>query len=606
MKRLGIFVFYDKDGIVGKYVEYLLTEIKSVVDDLYIVSNSILTAMSKEIFLSYTNNIIERKNKGFDGGAYKDILCNVIGFDNCKQWDELLLVNDTFYGPFCSLFSIFHKMESSACDFWGLSIHGDKKVNDYYIIHRHIQSYFLVVRSNLFHSARFSKFWLDMETAESMRSVIDNFEIVFTQFFTEYGYTHDVFADTTYCEKNYLENGDNWTDLFPYDLLIQYKFPLVKRKALVSHNSFQTEALKILHYINDNTDYDIQMIWQDLLRRYNIYELIFKMNLIYIIDSKNNQNISVYDIARIVIIFRIDTSTKLEDAIPYIDEIGKSIKVYVWIENIELLQLVQKRCKSIEICYCKNKKESLLFWKSISEKFDYIGYIYLKSSSKDSYFSNYIMTNNIQENLIKNIQYIYKIGSLMMKEKAIGLLLPPLNRYSNYDYNWGGDAFWIKGICLKELCKYKKIQCLPEQVQRLGFYSAIVESDAYARTEVLRFNQMIFEEKKSSFFQTSQKRFQDFWFQYTKRYIYGIGKIAEEVTNFLCQKGWDQYEGYVVTKKGNEDLLFYGKKVWQFDEVPENEMGIIIAMNEQNTREVLPLLNNRKGIHCFILSGMEL
>ena len=78
MKRLGIFVFYDKNGIVGKYVEYLLTEIKSVVDDLYIVSNGILTSISKEIFLINTNNLIERENRGFDGGAYRDVLCDVI------------------------------------------------------------------------------------------------------------------------------------------------------------------------------------------------------------------------------------------------------------------------------------------------------------------------------------------------------------------------------------------------------------------------------------------------------------------------------------------------------------------------------------------------
>ena len=53
------FVFYDKQGIAGKYVEYLLTQIKNNVDDLFIVSNCILVKASKELFLTYTN--IEKK-----------------------------------------------------------------------------------------------------------------------------------------------------------------------------------------------------------------------------------------------------------------------------------------------------------------------------------------------------------------------------------------------------------------------------------------------------------------------------------------------------------------------------------------------------------------
>lgn len=606
MRRLGIFIFYDKQGIVGKYVEYLLTQIKDNVDDLFIVSNCILTNASKEIFLTYTNNIIERENCGFDGGAYRDVLCNVIGLNNCKKWDELLLINDTFYGPFCPLSTIFKKMETSPCDFWGLSIHGDNKGNTQRNISRHLQSYFLVIRSELLKSSYFSEFWLRMKKINSFRAAVDNFEIEFTQFFFKCGFSYEAFIDTTPFEYGYEEKGVNWTELMSYDLLINKGFPILKRKSLVSHNFFQTNAIKILRYINDTTDYNIQMIWQDLLRRYEAYQLIFEMNLFYILDSENHQNISVCYAERIVMIFHIDTLTRLKDIISYVDQIDKTIKLYLWIEYFDLWQPIQGWCKDVEICYFKNKEESLLFWKNISERFDYIGYIYLKAAAEENYFSNYLILENIQKNLIKNSHFIYRICKIMTEEKALGLLLPPLNRYGNCDYIWGEDAFWIKGICLSALCKYKKMKWIPEKVRELGFYSAIIESNDYAKTEILTFNQMIFEEKKKYFFQTPQGHFQKFWSKYTKRYIYGAGKIAEKVTDFLCQKGWDQYEGYVVTKKENEEQLFYGKKVWQLDEVPEDEIGIVIAMNEQNTREVLPLLNNRKGTHCFILRGMEL
>ena len=41
-KRLGLFIFYDRDGIVDDYVEYLLHDICPNFDHLTILSNSFL------------------------------------------------------------------------------------------------------------------------------------------------------------------------------------------------------------------------------------------------------------------------------------------------------------------------------------------------------------------------------------------------------------------------------------------------------------------------------------------------------------------------------------------------------------------------------------
>ena len=43
VKRLGIFVFFDKYNKVDKYVEYLLSDFRKAVDKLIIVSNSKLS-----------------------------------------------------------------------------------------------------------------------------------------------------------------------------------------------------------------------------------------------------------------------------------------------------------------------------------------------------------------------------------------------------------------------------------------------------------------------------------------------------------------------------------------------------------------------------------
>ena len=48
MNRLGIFVFYDRDGIVDTYVEYLLATLKKHLGKLAVVCNGNLSCEGME------------------------------------------------------------------------------------------------------------------------------------------------------------------------------------------------------------------------------------------------------------------------------------------------------------------------------------------------------------------------------------------------------------------------------------------------------------------------------------------------------------------------------------------------------------------------------
>lgn len=117
MNRIGIFCFYDKEGIVDEYVEFLLKELCRCLSSLVIIINGNVSVKGRLILEKYTDEIYIRDNKGFDGGAYKDVLINMLGWSRIQKYDELVLCNDTFYGPFVSFESIFNDMESTRADF---------------------------------------------------------------------------------------------------------------------------------------------------------------------------------------------------------------------------------------------------------------------------------------------------------------------------------------------------------------------------------------------------------------------------------------------------------------------------------------------------------
>ena len=70
-KRLGIFFFFDAQGVVDSYVETLLADMVKNLSELTVVVNGELTAKSYAKLNAFTDSIILRENKGLDVWAYK-------------------------------------------------------------------------------------------------------------------------------------------------------------------------------------------------------------------------------------------------------------------------------------------------------------------------------------------------------------------------------------------------------------------------------------------------------------------------------------------------------------------------------------------------------
>lgn len=101
MKRLGIYLVYDNENIINPYIEYMLKELKTCLSHPVVVCNMGKVDHGKEILEQYGDEIFFRDNIGFDAGGFKDALCSFLGWEKVLQYEELVLVNDSMYGPFC-------------------------------------------------------------------------------------------------------------------------------------------------------------------------------------------------------------------------------------------------------------------------------------------------------------------------------------------------------------------------------------------------------------------------------------------------------------------------------------------------------------------------
>lgn len=251
MRRLGIFSFYDKDGRVDTYIEYLLKELNTVITELIIVINGKVDDEGKEIFSKYSKKIILRDNVGYDAGAYVDALHQVDA--QLGEWDELVLCNDTFYGPFVSMKSIFNRMDRDNVDFWGLNILRRGLLN-------HIQSYFLVFRRNVLHSG---------DLLNYLYKNIDSYERDISNIFG----TFETGLFTYLVKKNYQYSAYTDTELFDiyqsaHICIEKYGLPILKKKSF-AHDKFDLETqIYTLQYIYNNTEYDVRHILRNAQRQY--------------------------------------------------------------------------------------------------------------------------------------------------------------------------------------------------------------------------------------------------------------------------------------------------------------------------------------------------
>lgn len=104
-------------------------------------------------------------------------------------------------------------------------------------------------------------------------------------------------------------------------------------------------------------------------------------------------------------------------------------------------------------------------------------------------------------------------------------------------------------------------------------------------------------------FATLRTDYREFCKQYSQIYVYGAGIKAKRCAETLKKDGIS-FQGFVVTNKSNNATTFQQHKVMQLEEAPYNDsnVGILLALNEMNAKQVIPVLQNLgvKNVCYFI------
>ena len=436
MKRAGIFLFYDPEGKVDDYILGCLGSLQQHMDYLLVVSNSSLDETNRKRLESVSSEVMERKNVGYDVGAYRDGLRH-LGWDHMGDYDELVLFNYTFFAPIHPWAGLFERTDKWDTDFWGITEHDEVRPHPFLpklVMPRHIQSHWIAVRASLSTTKDWRTYWEDMPPIESYNDSIQWHESRFTGYFNALGYRHEV-----------AYNVDDYPSANPVfdnaSLLLQDGCPILKRRNLF-HNPLHLDRFAIIGA--DMLEqalaagYDTDLILSNLARTSKPRDLVTNAGLTWVVpQSASEETYAAAAKQKILAVAHIFYADMAEEILQRLSVLPKGYYLVATTSNEEnqaQIRAVMERYGvegEVRVVASNRGRDIGAFLVDCNDvlasgKWDIVVKIHSKKSVQDDYNAAQLFKTHLYDNLLNSRAHVANILAEFAAHPALGMVLAPL------------------------------------------------------------------------------------------------------------------------------------------------------------------------------------
>ena len=455
-RRYGIYVFYDKDGIVDEYNYYFLEDLRKNLSRLLVICNGDVKTEGLRCFREIADEVVVRDNTGFDITSYK-LGIERYGYEELGQFDEIVVLNSTTYGPFYPFSEMFVAMDQRDIDFWGITkFHyvpfepfGTIK---YGYIPEHIQSYFMVFRRSFFETEDFKNYWRNLPEIHSYEEAVGFYETVFTKDFSDKGYKWDVYVDSSDLEHY---TYDPLRD-FPKQMIEERRCPVIKRRSFFHDyqeafsRSCGEGTREAFDFIREELDYDEGLIWKNILRLENQADVKKRMHLNYVLSSTLPLKGGGRKLTACLVL-HIYYEELAQYCYKYVTSMPKGTDIYITVPSEEKKKYVKKVFRPLEgyqweIRIVGNRGRDvapfLVGCKDLIDKYDLICKVHDKKVYQVTPMSiGESWAYKCFENLLKNKIFVENVIATFEQNPFLGMLMPPVPNHGPY-YPTCGKGEW--------------------------------------------------------------------------------------------------------------------------------------------------------------------
>ena len=438
MKRLLIYVHFNKYAHISRHVFYQIEHMRPLFEKLIFISNSQLSLSEVEKLRDkkLIDEFIQRENTGYDFGAWHDGMA-LVGFDKLKGYDSITVMNDTCFGPLWDMEPIYQRYESDPeVDFWGMTNHQEVKQRNLFI-NEHLQSYFISFKKRLVQSTVFQNFWQSVENYIDVQKVIDNYETQYTKKFVDAGFKYQAILDTVPLKDDFFHS--NFTIHYPH-VLLENHVPFIKIKTFDLTQHLSPYLLQEIEKVSDYPTEFILSHMSDMSLPTPPYLLDRKVLKDNQLQYSNQKKVAVH-----LHTYYVDL---LEVFLTAFENFHFDYDLFLTTDSekkkAEIEKILTERGKVGKVYITGNLGRDvipMLKLKNELSKYDYIGHFHTKKSPEYPHWVGDSWRNELFDMLIKPAD---KIMASLESDERLGLVIadiPTFFRYTKIVDPWNENKF---------------------------------------------------------------------------------------------------------------------------------------------------------------------
>ena len=583
IKRIALYVIYDQDGKLDRYREYFLKKIRKFCDKLICVVQGSLDEKSQSALKLLCDDFLVRDNTGSLTYAWIDGL-NFIGWDNLKNYDELLMLNDSFFGPFFEFDDFFTACEKSDAQFYGMiknfeekSYHDFNKIKFKHDYFRGSICYFYVIKSKLLHSKQFKAYWSNKPTIKSEWDVYFYNEFNFYDEVIDWGFKVDSYQSDKLKGYFFDNLSYNMAKLIKDD-----KIPCARIRPFGTNMKDQslgigygTDPREALDYIEHNTSYDTSMMWEYLLRTKNLTHIWDQMQLEYVISDNYVEKAYSYN-KKIAVILHIYYTDLVENMASYCQNFPENTDFFITTINEDTQEKINEIFTAKKLNFISKRRPNIgvamtSLWITYADivsngDYEYICYFHDKKSPYKSQFGQFSMQGEkfalrCYENLFGTKEVVKNIINLFEDNKKLGILGAPIPYNGQYFlaplYGWKGNFEKTKFVAEKLGLKVN----IDENIMPVSPYGDMFWFRSKALKKAI--------DQKLTFEDFNEPYKPDFTIMHAFERIYG----------FCAQDAGFYYADVITTDNARTDLVNYQHLLYLSEKSPHQQELIELQSN---------------------------
>ncbi|MFS0852516.1 rhamnan synthesis F family protein [Microbacterium sp. 179-I 3D4 NHS] len=487
-KRAVIYVIFDRRGAVEEYVSYALSGLRDDADHILAVVNGALSEEGRTRLEAVTDDILVRPNEGFDIWGHKAGLEHL--GDRIDEFDEVVLTNDTWFGPVRPYAPVFERMADREVDFWGMTdnVRMKNPATGHGVVPDHLQSFWIVARRRLFQSEAWRDYWRSLPAMDDYYAAVLNHEVTFTQRFVEAGFV----AEAAFPAERY---PTDHPALFNADLLIADGCPLVKRRPFFHWPPYLDRHGVIGRWIAEDMashGYPVEHMYSNLARNVAPKDLNVDLGLNDVLADVD-QGFDASKPPRVVAILHIFYVDMTDEMLDRVDTLPTSYDLVVTTQDEERAAAIRAiidarpregRRVDVRVVASNDGRDQSAFLVGckdvlLSGDYDLVVKLHSKKTPQDGFNVGRAFKEQQFSNLLASPGYTANVLALFQREPGLGLVYPPM---VHIGYPTMGRAWWSNKAPFEKLAARMGIMVPLDDISPLAPYGSMF----IARPEALR------------------------------------------------------------------------------------------------------------------------